>query len=226
MRSMRAALFMAVLHGCVPALEDDCTKGSCSRGVCVAGACVPEVVTTPDVATRPDAARDGEADADADAARPADAVVDNDSMADAGRPQDDVGPPPPDADTPLIDAALPDVLEADVQRLPEVCNGVDDNLDGEIDEAVCSCEALAEPELTPEPAFGPPTMQLDADGRPLVAWLMRTANEGAHPRLVPERPEPLSLASQASTVFGAPVVVRVAARRVVAARRGGEQPRV
>lgn len=89
---------------------------------------------------------------------------------------------------------------------------------------MCRCAPAGDPTLVAGAAFDEPALAVDADGRPLAAWLVTTATGGAQPLLdVPEREEVVVLGGE-RTVFGPPSLARIGPVRVVAARRGGDEP--
>jgi hypothetical protein len=142
-------LSLLLLTGCVPDLASECAGvGDCpvERPVCFAGVCTAEIDETepdafdfsgilgddgPDGDVTDDAAPDAAPARDPDAGRPPPP-----HGPDAGRPPPprdrDAGPPPPGHGR---DAGPPPAGECG----DEVCNGVDDDCDGKVDEKPGKC---------------------------------------------------------------------------------------
>jgi len=127
----------------------------------------------------------------------------------------------PDA---AADARVPDARPLDgplpdVPRSPEICDGVDNDVDGAIDEGVCACQPDGAPRVFGGPAVGPPSLAERAAGTPSAAWLTTTQEEGTSPWLfMGEREGPLTLAQTRADLFGAPVLALLAGRHVAVAR--------
>ncbi len=137
------ALLVAALlaAGCAPNLETRCSAAAdCPSGQCVAGRCLAPATPEPD-AERPDPTDASEVPEppQPDAALPPlpvpDAALPPPPVPDAALPPppdpDAALPPPPDPDAGLPPPPLPDAF---APPLPELCDGVDQDGDGDTDE--------------------------------------------------------------------------------------------